>query len=143
MFSRSKKWGVKLLKRPKELKAVKEKTKKVYTATDGPVDLNRSPSPESSGGVGGTFVTEKDITNPNTLGEHMNIVPPSPFRKDVYPNTISEIEIPSSGLKPDPTDTRVGKEIGWIAPNTKGAKVTKTFNVSTDDKMRPIIKENN
>jgi len=115
---------------------------KVYTTTDGPVDLNRQPSgvEGSSESFGGTYVTKSDITNPDNLVDHMNVVPPKIGRESSYPNRVTEIEVPSTSLKPDPSVSNPTPGTSWLPPKTPGAKVTREFSVTEDPTtLKPII----
>jgi RHS repeat-associated protein len=112
--------------------------RRVYTGTDGPVDLNR-PGTGATGpgglptsrGAGGTHVTTKDLTDPEVL---------TPFAADYIPGSrpkrVSEIEVPANGILRDPTGD-VRPDTGWIAPNTPGASVVKEWDVDWGDFMSP------
>ena len=115
----------------------------VFTATDGPVDLNRAASESSSGGVGGTFVTEIDITDPLNLARHTRQNIPFSFSRDgQIPSTISTIEVPVSALKVDPSVPNPTSGTFWIPPNSNGARVVNQHKViGEDSKGLPIIKK--
>ncbi|MEE3719725.1 polymorphic toxin-type HINT domain-containing protein [Tumidithrix elongata RA019] len=99
----------------------------VYTTTDNRVNLNR---PE------GTFVTRENITDPQTLYEHIRRnVPRGNRPKDqYYPNFVTAIDVAEEALGIDP-----GGRLGvtaWIPPNTNGAKISNVWSVA-----EPVIGE--
>jgi hypothetical protein len=80
----------------------------VYTATDFPVDLCRSPDPSAppgtAGALGGAFVTTVDITEPRAFGRHcQHHVPPSANRPPgAWPRFVTAIAVDDQDLLPDP-----------------------------------------
>jgi hypothetical protein len=105
---------------------------RVFTTTDAPVDLGRAgtgatgpggvPTPR---GVGGTFVTTTDITNPRALELHLQRnVPPGSM-----PRYVTEVEVPPQGVRIDPTEPRIILQNGWVAPNTPGARVVRVWEI--------------
>jgi hypothetical protein len=105
--------------------------KTVFTNTDGPVDLNRPPGKGTSGGVGGTHVTDADLSDPNVL---------PPFADGAIPggikSRVTEIEVPNSALRPDPTGGNHGTS--WIPPNSPGAKIIREWDVHLNDDVFPV-----
>ena len=105
----------------------------VYTATDFPVDLNRPPDLSAVRGtaraMGGTFVTEVDITSPTEYGRHCRRrVPPSANRPPgAWPKFITEIVVPDQGLQPDPHGRLPAN---WIPPATPGAAISRVWVVT-------------
>lgn len=117
----------------------------VYTATDGPVDLNRHPSGPSgsSESHGGTYVTETDITDPRSFLRHNSENIPFNLTRDTdYPTHISKIRTPRSSLRPDPSDRLAPAGNHWLPPNPKGANVIERYMIVGEKKnLLPIIKQ--
>jgi RHS repeat-associated protein len=112
----------------------------VYTATDVPVDLNRSVG-TGSAGMGGTFVTETNITDPAAATNHAarNIPSQMTSRPGGIPQHISAIEVPEGALHPDPHAPSPPNF--WLPPGTPGARVIGVWQVTEHPKWNtPIIK---
>jgi RHS repeat-associated protein len=113
--------------------AAQAQTTRVFTTTSGAVDLGRAGTGATNAqtgtltapGAGGTFVTRNNITNPTALERHIqqNVPPGS------TPRYVTEIEVPNSGLRVDPTELNPPAQNGWIAPNTTGARVVRTWEI--------------
>jgi len=104
--------------------------KNVFTNTDVPVNLGRPPGPGTSGGFEGTHVTTENLSDPSVLPT---------FATNTIPGNIkplaSEIEVPGSALRPDPTMGNHGTY--WIPPNTPVASVVNEWNVIINDNVMP------
>jgi hypothetical protein len=104
----------------------------VYTATDGPVDLNRQPDPTAMPGtsraMGGVFVTEDDITTPLGFAIHCRMnVPASGSRPPgAWPRFITEIEADRQTLQPDPHGR---PPCGWIPPGIGTSRIVRRWEV--------------
>jgi len=113
-------------------------TTRVFTATEGMPNLNR-PGTGATGpggvptspGAGGTFVTPTAPTNPLALESHMANSLPGGTR----PTYVAEIEVPTTGLRADPTGD-VRPYHGWVAPNTPGARIVRLWEVRWVDDPR-------
>jgi hypothetical protein len=99
----------------------------VYTTTNSRVNLNR---PE------GTFVTLENITDPQTLYEHIrrNVPPTSRRSGQGFLDFVTAIDVPENALLPDPH--RLTGPTRFIPPNTDGARITNVWNVT-----EPVIGE--
>ena len=115
-----------------ERDAPQGQTTRVFTTTEGPVNLNRAGTGATNAqtglptapGAGGTFVTPTDITNPAALELHLQrSVPPG-----TTPRYVAEVEVPNPGLRGDPTGD-VRPYHGWVAPNTPGARVVRMWEI--------------
>ena len=104
---------------------------RVYTDSDGPIDLNRALGPGTSGGVGGIHVTRKNLSDPNILPAFASDHIPGST-----PNRVTEIEVPRGGILPDPTGDN-HPETGWIAPNTPGTSIVNVWDVDWGDFLSP------
>lgn len=116
-------------------------TRTVYTATDAPVDLARPAGPGTSGGIGGTFVTDLDITDPVAAVRHArgNIPAGAASRPGGVPKHISRISVPEGALRPDPHG--VSPPNWWLPPGAEG-QVTGTWVVVGEDAATamPVIR---
>jgi hypothetical protein len=115
--------------------------KTVYTATDGPVDLSRQPDPQAKPGtsraMGGTFVTETDITTPKEFQRHHDANVPKHNRPaGEYPKVVTAITVPESSIRPDPHGRPPS---GWLPPGAPGAQVVRTYDVAQDAQGLPTI----
>ena len=103
----------------------------VFTATSKPVNLNRPPGPGSTRGVGGTFVTTTDLSNPKLL---------PPFATDNIPGSmpalVTEIKVPINSLLLDPTGD-IRPTNGWIPPNTPGTSILNVWDVDWGNFLFP------
>jgi len=109
-------------------------TVRVFTTTDFPVDAGRPgtgakgpggiPTPK---GVGGTFVTTTDISNPQALDLHIqrNVAPGG-----TMPRYVSELEANPTAVLADPTEAPLTFENGWIPPNAPGVSVVKVWEIT-------------
>ena len=102
---------------------------RVFNFTDEGVDLNRAAGARTSGGVGGTHTTFDNLSDPNVLPIFQDGVVPPPIRSGV----VTEIEVPSSLLLPDPTTGNFGHGTQWIAPYTPGAKIVNEWDAVLDE----------
>jgi len=69
-------------------------------------------------------VKEFDITNPVALSTHIQRSLPL----GTTPKYVAEIEVPTQGLRPDPTGD-VRPYHGWIAPDTPGVKIVRLWKI--------------
>jgi hypothetical protein len=108
---------------------------RVFTTTDAPVNLSRPK---------GTFVTEIDISAPESLVPHVQRnVPPSAARPGgSLPRYVTEIEVPQGSVLPDPTvPYRPNTGTGWVPSGTQGARVRTTWEVIEDAFGRPTLRK--
>ncbi|GIW82858.1 MAG: hypothetical protein KatS3mg105_4665 [Gemmatales bacterium] len=108
-------------------------TTRVFTTTSQPVNLGRvgtgatnaQTGTLTSPGAGGTFVTRTDLTDPVALQRHIfDNVPPGST-----PRYVTEIEVPTPGLRVDPTELSPAPTNAWVAPNTSGARIRRVWEI--------------
>jgi hypothetical protein len=110
---------------------------RVFTTTDGPVDLGRAPVDGAFGhgpSHGGTFVTQPDLTDPGSLYRHVSANVPNDGTRPAgsLPSVVTEIEVPRSSRLPDPSDSILRgqhPQSGWIPPNAPSTRVKSTHTV--------------
>jgi hypothetical protein len=108
-------------------------TTRVFSTTSRPVDFGRAGTGARNAqtgtltptGAGGTFVTRANITDPDALLRHIQSNVP-PFETPKY---VTEIEVPTRGLKIDPTELTTNLDNGWIPPSASGARIVKVWRI--------------